>query len=135
MEAGTTKGLLRGGGPSACRRARAAVRAPAVRALLYLAAAGLAVLLLTHSRLAGVDPLHRQRLPGVDARSAESYVADERLLRQITEECARREDSVIYVNATGHMVVEASADIRCARRSGSGGGGGGAARGWRAARS
>ena len=107
MEA--TRGPLRAGA-AACRRARA----PAVRSLLYLCAGGVALLLLTHSRLAGLRQLRPQPPPallGVPADARSEYVRDERLLRQITEECAKRQDTAIYVGAAGEMVVEPATDF------------------------
>jgi hypothetical protein len=109
------------------RRARLGTpRARALRGTLGLLAAGVALLLVTHSRLArdlaGGRLFH---LPGVDDAALPGYAADERLLRAITEECAKREDTVIYVNSSNHMVVEREINLTWVQ----GGRGGGASKG------
>lgn len=40
------------------------------------------------------------------------HVADERLLRLIVEECAKREDSVIWLDKDGQMVVQEEVDFK-----------------------
>ncbi|KAF6265543.1 hypothetical protein COO60DRAFT_962986 [Scenedesmus sp. NREL 46B-D3] len=40
------------------------------------------------------------------------HVADERLLRLIVEECAKREDSVIWLDKDGQMVVQEAVDFK-----------------------
>lgn len=41
-----------------------------------------------------------------------SYVEDERLLRALTEECAKREDTVIYINSARKVVVETAINYK-----------------------
>jgi hypothetical protein len=40
------------------------------------------------------------------------HVADERLLRLIVEECGKREDSVIWLDKEGQLVVQEAVDFK-----------------------
>lgn len=95
------------GGLLAGRRGRG-MSAP-VQILVAVGALAAALLVLTHLRLVGTLQWS-QHLPGVEQGMVERYVADERLLRALTEECAKGQHTVIYVEA-GRMVVEQETNL------------------------
>jgi len=48
----------------------------------------------------------QQRLSFKHVEKLPKYVTEERLLRTLAEECARREDTIIYIGGDGGMVVD-----------------------------
>lgn len=62
--------------------------------------------------LPAVRPREQPIQPHLDAAPVEpsQHVASERMLRMLIEECAKREDSVIWVDPEGSMVVQTEVD-------------------------
>ena len=104
------------------RRARSAW-SPPVRGALALVLLAAAALLTSHSWLAssaGVGAARRLGGHGPEAGDwfdapPGEHVQQERMLRALTEECARGEDSVIYLDEpSGAMRVEKRLNFTCA---------------------
>ncbi|WIA22750.1 hypothetical protein OEZ86_009707 [Tetradesmus obliquus] len=82
--------------------------------ILLLSGAAAVAVLSANRYLLSAHVLDSPILPHEDAEplNIRIHVADERLLRLVVEECAKREESIIWLDKEGQMVVQEALDFK-----------------------